>query len=127
MYKILILAYLVGSDPVITQQNFEMQGWFKTMDECQTELLTQHPDQTYRVMREFVEDNNFKWDWLVAGCTNEETGEKYTQKGPINTANRSATVDRVENVFFNVIIFLFWVDIILFFILAIGTILHYIG
>jgi len=28
-------------------------------------------------MREFVEDNNFKWDWLVAGCTNEETGEKY--------------------------------------------------
>jgi hypothetical protein len=28
-------------------------------------------------MREFVEDNNFKWDWLVAGCTNEETGEKF--------------------------------------------------
>ena len=28
-------------------------------------------------MREFVEDNEFKWDWLVAGCTNEETGEKY--------------------------------------------------
>ena len=50
-----------------------------------------------------------------------------TQKDPINTANRSATVNKVENVFFNVIIFLFWVDIILFFILAIGTILHYIG
>jgi hypothetical protein len=28
-------------------------------------------------MREFVEDTNFKWDWLVAGCTNEETGEKF--------------------------------------------------
>ena len=28
-------------------------------------------------MREFVEDNNFEWDWLVAGCTNEETGEKF--------------------------------------------------
>jgi len=77
MYKILILAYLMGSDPVTTQQNFEMQGWYKTMDECQTELLKQHPDQTYEVMREFVEDNNFEWDWLVAGCTNEETGEKY--------------------------------------------------
>ena len=60
MYKILILAYLVGSDPVITQQNFEMEGWFKTMEKCQTELLSQHPDQTYRVMREFVEDNDFK-------------------------------------------------------------------
>ena len=77
MYKILILAYLIGSDPVISQQNFEMQGWYKTMDECQTELHSQHPDQSYKVMREFVEDNNFEWDWLVAGCTNEETGEKF--------------------------------------------------
>jgi hypothetical protein len=50
-----------------------------------------------------------------------------TQKDPINTANKSVTVGRVENVFFNAIIFLFWVDIILFLILAIGTILHYIG
>ena len=77
MYKILILAYLVGSDPVVSQQNFEMQGWYKTMDECKIELLKQHPDQTYEVMREFVEDNNFKLDWLVAGCANEETGEKF--------------------------------------------------
>tara|TARA_Y100000590_G_scaffold14307_1_gene17221 strand:+ start:509 stop:820 length:312 start_codon:yes stop_codon:yes gene_type:complete len=77
MYKILILAYLVGSDPVLTQQNFEMQGWYKTMSECQANLLSQHPDKSYQVMREFVEDNNFEWDWLVAGCTNEETGEKY--------------------------------------------------
>ena len=77
MYKILILAYLIGSDPVLTQQNFEMEGWYRTMQECQANLLKQHPDQTYEVMREFVEDNNFQWDWLVAGCTNEETGEKY--------------------------------------------------
>jgi len=49
------------------------------------------------------------------------------QKGPTNAINASATVNKVENVFFNVIIFLFWVDIILFLILAIGTILHYIG
>ena len=60
MYKILILAYLVGSDPVITQQNFEMQGWYKTMKECQNDLLSQHPDQTYKIMREFIEDNNYQ-------------------------------------------------------------------
>ena len=77
MYKILILAYLIGNDPVMTQQNFEMQGLYRTMEECRTELLQQHPDQTFKVMREFVEDNEFKWDWLVAGCTNEETGEKF--------------------------------------------------
>ena len=52
-------------------------GKYKTMSECQANLLSQHPDKSYQVMREFVEDNNFKWDWLVAGCTNEETGEKY--------------------------------------------------
>ena len=77
MYKILILAYLIGSDPVITQQNFQMESWYKTMQECQANLLKQHPDQTYEVMREFVTDTNFKFDWLVAGCTNEETGEKF--------------------------------------------------
>ena len=78
MYKILILAYLIGADPVITQQNFEMQGWYKTMQECQANLLKQHPDQTYEVMREFVEDTNFKWDWLLAGCKNDATGEEFT-------------------------------------------------
>jgi len=77
MYKILILAYLIGADPVVSQQTFQMQGWYKTMDECRTELLSQHSDQTYQVMREFVTDTNFKFDWLIAGCTNEETGEKY--------------------------------------------------
>ena len=77
MYKILILAYLIGSDPVITQQNFEMQGWYKTMDECRTELISQHPDQTYQVMREFVTDVEFHWDWLAAGCKNDETGETF--------------------------------------------------
>ena len=77
MYKILILAYLIGHDPIGTQQNFQMEGWFRTMDECKVELLKQHPDQTFQVMREFVEDNDFQWDWLVAGCTNEETGEKF--------------------------------------------------
>jgi hypothetical protein len=49
------------------------------------------------------------------------------QKGPINAINVKNTGARAKNVFFNVIIFLFWVDIILFLILAIGIILHYIG
>jgi hypothetical protein len=77
MYKILILAYLIGYDPVITQQTFEMEGLFQTMSECQSNLLKQHPDKTYEVTREFVTDGEFQWDWLVAGCTNEETGEKF--------------------------------------------------
>ena len=54
MYKILILAYLIGNDPIMTQQNFQMEGWFRTMEECQAELVSQHPDQSFKVMREFV-------------------------------------------------------------------------
>ena len=26
---------------------------------------------------EFVVDGQFKWDWLVAGCKNDETGEEF--------------------------------------------------
>jgi hypothetical protein len=29
------------------------------------------------VLWEFVNDMNFKYDWLMAGCKNEETGEEF--------------------------------------------------
>jgi hypothetical protein len=28
-------------------------------------------------MNEFVVDGDFKWDWLAAGCKNDETGEEF--------------------------------------------------
>ena len=77
MFKILILAYLMGTNPVETQQTFQMELTFNTMSECKANLLSQHPDQTYEVMKEFVIDGQFKWDWLAAGCKNDETGETY--------------------------------------------------
>ena len=77
MFKILILAYLMGTNPVDTQQTFQMELTFNTMSECKANLLKQNKDKTYEVMREFVTDTDFKFDWLVAGCTNEETGEKF--------------------------------------------------
>ena len=46
MFKILILAYLIGQDPVDTQKTF-------------------------------VLGNNFEYDWLMAGCKNEDTGEEF--------------------------------------------------
>ena len=76
-FKILILAYLIGHSPIETQQTFQMEGWYKNMEECKKELLLQKPDGRYEVMNEFVVDGEFKWDWLVAGCKNDETGEKF--------------------------------------------------
>ena len=78
MYKILILAYLIGQSPVDTQRTFQMEQTFGTMAECKAELLKKDPVRdTYDVLWEFVNDMNFKYDWLMAGCKNDETGEEF--------------------------------------------------
>ena len=43
MYKILILAYLIGQSPVDTSQTFAMERTFDTMEECKAELLLKDP------------------------------------------------------------------------------------
>jgi len=68
---------MITQSPIETQQTFQMQRTFDTMEECKKELLLQKPDGRYEVMNEFVIDGNFKWDWLVAGCKNDVTGEEF--------------------------------------------------
>ena len=78
MYKILILAYLIGQSPVDTQRTFQMEQTFDTMAECKAELLKKDPVRdTYDVLWEFVNDMNFKYDWVLAGCKNAHTGEEF--------------------------------------------------
>ena len=78
MYKILILAYLIGQSPIDTQQTFQMGQTFNTMEECKAELLKKDPVRdTYDVLWEFVNDMNFQYDWLMAGCKNDDTGEEF--------------------------------------------------
>ena len=102
MFKILILAYLITQDPIATQQTFQMQRTFDTMEDCKNELLLQKPDGRYEVMNEFVIDGEFKWDWLVAGCKNDQTGEEFRveptyQKGkPKELEGLDFSEDRLE-------------------------------
>jgi len=78
MFKILILAYVIGQSPVETMRTFQMERTFDTMQECKAELLLQDPvRETYDVMWEFINDTDFKYDWLLAGCKNEATGEEF--------------------------------------------------
>ena len=77
MYKILILAYLIGQDPALTMKTFQMERTFDTMQECKNELLLQKSDGRYEVMNEFVIDGDFKWDWLAAGCQNDAGTEEF--------------------------------------------------
>ena len=55
-----------------------MEQTFDTMAECKAELLKKDPVRdTYDVLWEFVNDMNLKYDWLMAGCKNDETGEEF--------------------------------------------------
>ena len=78
MFKILILAYLMGQDPVDTQKTFILDNNFETMEECKQELLLKtRDDNTYDVLYGYVVMNNFEYDWLLAGCKNDETVEEF--------------------------------------------------
>jgi len=68
---------MITQSPIETQQTFQMERTFNSMEECKNELLLQKPDGRYEVMNEFVIDGDFKWDWLVAGCKNDQTGEEF--------------------------------------------------
>ena len=68
---------MITQSPIETQQTYQMQKTFDTMEECKNELLLQKSDGRYEVMNEFVVDGDFKWDWLVAGCLNDQTGEEF--------------------------------------------------
>ena len=69
---------MITQSPIETQQTFQMQRTFDTMEECKQELLLKDSVRdTYDVLWEFVNDGEFKWDWLVAGCKNDQTGEEF--------------------------------------------------
>ena len=78
MFKILILVYLIGQDPIDTQKTFILYDNFETVEECKQELLLKTRDNnTYDVLYDFIVLNDFKYDWLAAGCKNDDTGEKF--------------------------------------------------
>ena len=78
MFKILILAYLIGQDPVDTQKTFVLGNNFETMEKCKQELfLKTRGNNTYDVLYDFVVVNNFEYDWLAAGCKKDDTGEEF--------------------------------------------------
>ena len=78
VYKILILAYLIGQDPLDTMKTFQLDQEFRSMEECKKELLLRHPDRgTYDVMWDFVNKMNFQYDWLAAGCQNADGTEAF--------------------------------------------------
>ena len=78
MFKILIVVYLIGQDPMDTQKTFILYDNFETVEECKQELLLKTRDNnTYDVLYDFIVSNDFRYDWLVAGCKNDDTGDEF--------------------------------------------------
>ena len=78
MFKILILAYLIGQNPLDTQKTFVLNYKFETIEECKQKLLFKTRDNnTYDVLYDFIVSNDFRYDWLVAGCKNDDTGQEF--------------------------------------------------
>ena len=78
MFKILILAYLIGQDPVDTQKTFILYDNFETIEECKQKLFLKTRDNnTYDVLYDFIVLNDFRYEWLAAGCKNDDTGEEF--------------------------------------------------
>ena len=68
---------MIGHSPIETQQTFQLEGNFRSMSECKANLLKQRLDGRYEVMNDFVIAGGKKWDWLVAGCQSDVTGEEF--------------------------------------------------
>ena len=68
----------MGQDPVEMQRTFALDYNFETMEECKQELLMKiQDDNTYSILYDFVVANNFEYDWLLAGCKNDDTEEEF--------------------------------------------------
>ena len=69
---------MIGKNPVDTQKTFVLNYRFETMVECKRELLLNTRfNNTYDVLYDFIVSNDFRYDWLMAGCKNEDTGEEF--------------------------------------------------
>jgi hypothetical protein len=77
MFKIVIVAYVFGTMPATTIQEFEMSKSYQTMEECKKELLLENKPGYYDVVTEFIVQFGGKYDWLTAGCYDPTTKEEF--------------------------------------------------
>ncbi len=77
MFKIIIVAYIFGTMPIDTVQEFEMSKSYQTMEECKRELTLEKKPGYYDVITDFIAQFDYKYDWLAAGCYNPSTQEEY--------------------------------------------------
>ncbi len=80
MYTLIILAFMVNTDPVITQNwffNGTDQGViiYDDLETCVQDLTEQsYVDGVYDVTYDMINALDFTFDWVIAGCVHREEG-----------------------------------------------------
>ncbi len=80
MYTLIILAFMVNTDPVVTQ-NWFFNGTDKgviiydDLETCVQDLTEQsYVDGVYDVTYDMINALDFTFDWVIAGCVHREEG-----------------------------------------------------
>ena len=95
MIKIVILAYLMGTVPTQTNQEFTMGQTFATMEQCTQELTLQtRVEGVYDVALDFVIQTQNNYDWVVAGCVDAQ-GNRGAEIYPIYDYGKPQGVDEL--------------------------------
>ena len=80
MYTLIILAFMVNTDPVVTQNwffNGTDQGViiYDDLETCVQDLTEQsYVDGVYDVTYDMVVALDHTFDWVIAGCVHKEEG-----------------------------------------------------
>ncbi len=80
MYTLIILAFMVNTDPVVTQNwffNGTDQGViiYDDLETCVQDLTEQsYVDGVYDVTYDMINALDFTFDWVIAGCVHREEG-----------------------------------------------------
>jgi len=97
MFKIIILAYVFGTMPIDTVQEFEMSKPYRTMEECKKELLLENKPGYYDLVTDFIIQFDGKYDWITAGCVNAQTEEKFQIYPEYKPGEEPKGIDQILN------------------------------
>lgn len=93
-----ILAYVLGTQPINTVQEFEMNKGYLTMEECKKELLLETRIGYYDVVTDFIIQFDGKYDWITAGCVNMNNEQEKFQIFPeYKPGEKPEGIDQILN------------------------------
>lgn len=77
MFKIIIVAYLIGNGTLYGHHEFTSALTFNTLNDCKAVLTKKNNDNGYVVVQDFIIQQKYLYDWVHAECTNDNRDVSY--------------------------------------------------